>query len=190
MIQKTALGKIYEIKVVEKGYKRLTMTVNVPFETKVLKFNVWDEHRLLKDTLEPFKEGEDVAVEYHNQGSFLRLDKLKPAMIDSCPICYNNLEAIDAQRLDCTACSIIPQDEQKTRVNCRMRLMSKNMQQYMYSKGFRIQLMLEEEDKTFTTVIFENNLLFPSVANLITDQNYFVVAWRSKRDLLDIIDIY
>jgi hypothetical protein len=190
MARELSLGKIVELSTVDQGYRRLAVAVNLPFRTKVLKFNVWNDNLLQKETLEPYKEGDDVAVDYHYQGSYLRLNGLKPILLDSCPICYTYREATDAQRIDCLECDSIPEDSKKTRVNCRMRLTSKSKKQYMYSLGFRLQLVPEgEEGKTYTAVIFENNLLFPKVPMFKTGENYFVVGWISN-NLLDIIDIY
>ena len=192
MARELALGKIVGVKPMDKGYKRLEVAVNAPFRTKRLKFNIWNDNLLLKETSEPYKAGDTVALDFHVQGSYLRLNNLKPMDLDSCPICYAYREATDAQRLDSPCCELIPEESRKTRIDCRMMLQSKCKKQYMYSEGMKLQLapVEEEEDvKTYTTVIFENSPLYSKVPALKTGNIYCVIGWVSKK-LLDIIDIY
>ncbi len=187
----TAFGRIAEIKLMDKGYRRVTVAVNIPFMTKWMKFNVWNEKLLKKKTLEPFTEGEDVKVKYNYKDVFLNLIEMEPSMIDNCPICYSSLEAIDAQRMECEGCSLIPENERKTRINVEMKLTSCTFKQYLHSVGYKLEFLFEDETKRFVGVIFENTLLYNNIPELKVGSNYFVVGWKSNSGiLLDIVDLY
>ena len=184
-------GFISEIRPVEKRYTRLTITTNIPFKTKDLKFNVWDSLLLTKETMEPFKIGEEVEVQYSFKNDFLQLTNMIPAAIDNCPVCYSSLEAMDAQRIMCLGCSAIPEAEHSKRVNAQMKLVSFNLNEYESSKSYKLKLYFSDGDKTFTPVIFENNKIFKIIPELRVGDSYFVIGWiASNGRFLNILDIY
>ena len=166
------------------------MSTPSPFETKVLCFNVWNTDLLQnKEAGKWFDVGDQVRVSYHlKELCFPRLDELSPTSIDSCPVCYNALEAVDTQRTDCNACSIIPSSRQKERINEPMTLVSCAPKEYMYSTGYRMELLPQDCTKPYVCVIFPKTLLYPKITNLKVDSVYTVLAWK-KGNLLDIIDI-
>ena len=116
-------GLICEINPNTKGYTRLTISTNIPFKTKLIKFNVWDTLLLKKpgstrsNTMIPFKVGEEVLVEYSYKDGYPQLVNLVSARVDNCPVCYSSMEGIDAQRMEvgCDDCRLIPEDEHKRR---------------------------------------------------------------------------
>lgn len=184
-------GLICEITPNAKGYTRLTISTNIPFKTKLLKFNVWDSLLLEKPTMEPFRIGEGVQVQYFYRDVFPQLSEMVEAAVDNCPICRTTLEAIDAQRWECDACKSIPDEQRKKRVNARMLLVSKKLNAYKNSKGYKLELYWVGEDKTLTPVIFESNLLFNAIDKLSTGTMYWIVGWLAANDrYLDVTDIY
>ena len=182
----TILGRVLELKPMDKGYTRLTIVYNIPFKTKTLKFNAWNE-----DMLSSCEEGETVKVVYTYKNSFPHLLAIDRALIDSCQICHTFMEALDAQRIECEGCSSIPKDQHKTRINAMMKLISLEPKQYMYSTGLRLEFLLEIEKKRYTYVIFENSLLDRISHDLKIGEKYFVVGWKSTQPgcFLDIVDI-
>ena len=191
MTLRNCYGIISEIRPVVKGYTRLTIATNIPFKTRYLKFNVWESRLLKKPTMEPFKIGEEVQVDYHVKNNYPQLDSMISAAIDNCPVCYSSLEAINAQRIECLGCSTIPEAEHSRRVNTQMKLVSYSLKEYQNSKGYRLELYSAAEDKTFTPVIFENNLLFSGISNLKVGEAYFVVGWEGANGyFFDVDDIY
>ena len=58
-------------------------------------------------------------------------------IFDNCPICWCNLEAMDAQRTECPGCSTITEAESKERVSDKIKLKSKNLKQYQNSPGYK-----------------------------------------------------
>jgi hypothetical protein len=189
----TSVGRIYELKEMDKGYKRFTFVYNIPFKTRVLKFNVWNETLPEEgDQLTSFNEGDEVKIDYTYKKSFPHLLRIEKALIDSCPICHTFTEAQNAQRIDCDGCRLIPQEEHKIRINAPMKLISMESKQYLYSTGLRVEFLFESENKRFTFVIFENSILYKEVQNLKLGNRYFVVGWKSTQpgNYLDIVDIY
>ncbi len=169
----------------------MTLCAPCPFETKVLRFNIWNSnlvHR--KETGEQYKIGDQVRATYRlKESGFLCLDELSPTSIDSCPVCYNALESIDTQRMDCNACSIIPSPMQKTRISEEMLLVSCTPKTYMYSTGYRLELLPQDSDKPFVCVIFPKTLLYSKIPSLVVGNKYNVVAWRQE-NLLNVLDIF
>ena len=188
----TVLGRIFELKLMNKGYKKLTIIYNVPFKTKLLKFNIWDEEILKKeDMISFFKEGDEVKIEYTYKDSFPHLLSMERGLIERCYICHTFMEALDAQRMECEGCSCIPKEQHKIRFNAEMKLISLEPKQYMYSSGLRLDFLHEIEKRYYTYVIFENSFLDRIVPDLKVGENYFVVGWLSTQpgSYLDIVDI-
>ena len=66
------VNELYAVK--DKGYTRLTISTNIPFKTKKLKFNVWDTILLRKeDTMERFKLGDEVEIQYSYRNDYPQL---------------------------------------------------------------------------------------------------------------------
>ena len=120
----TALGKIVEITDSNHGYCRLTLSVNKPFETKLLKFNIWDKNLLLKEDGLQFEVDDLVTVDYHIKASFPTLDAMKIASIVYCPICGNGLEELEILRIGCSDCRLIPEAERKELIQVPMTVIS------------------------------------------------------------------
>ena len=116
---------------------------------------------------------------------------MSPSSVDMCPICFATIEATNAQIVDCLRCTSIPESDHKIRLNVQMMLMASTLKQYLYSNGYRLELHLEEQNKTYTSVIFENNLLYNSIKDLKVGNKYFVVGWKSPNSgFIDLVDIY
>ena len=187
----SSYGIISEITPNPKGYTRLTISTNIPYKTKYLKFNVWDSLLIQKPTTEPFRIGEGVQVEYTYQGVFPRLTLMQEAAVDNCPICLTTLDAIDSQRWECESCANIPDEDRKKRVTAQMLLVSKKVNQYKSSKGCKLELNWVKENKTFTPVIFESSFLFNAINKLRAGSVYWIVGWLAQNDrYLDVVDIY
>jgi hypothetical protein len=187
----TIYGLVCELKPSVKGYTRLTVATNTPFRTKLMKFNVWNNNLLQKETLEPFKAGDEVKVIYNYKNTFPSLITMTQSPVDNCPVCYASLEAINAQRLECTGCSLIPPEDRKIRLNMKMMLRSRESKQYMYSTGQRLDLFDEDQRKSYIAVVFENNFVYKSIKDMKAGHNYYIVGWVSRNgNLIDIVDIY
>ena len=187
----SALGTIEELQLQDKGYYKMILCAPAPFETKVLRFNIWKADILKrKENGRKYEVGDQVRVAYHhNDAGYLCLDEISLTSIDSCPVCYNALEAIDTQRMDCDACSILPTNRRRERVNQPMILVSCTPKEYMYSTGYRIELKPKDASKLFTCVIFPKTLLYPKVPSLVVGNEYNVLAWR-QGNLLTVLDIF
>ena len=185
----TNFGTIKGLTLEAKGYYRLVIGVNLPFKTKFLKFNVWKKELVVASTNELYKEGEEVLIEYYYRDNFPQLSAIKEAAIDYCPVCDSGLEQINAQRMECDGCSSIPVEEQKERINEKMRLISCIPKQYQYSTGYLVELLPPGKSKAYKVVVFPSNPpLFKLAPDLKVGQLYTVLAWRDKK-LLDLIDI-
>ena len=188
----SALGTIEELQLLNKGYYKLVISNPIPFQTKILRFNVWDTKLLNKSTGQQFDINEQVEVRYHLKDTkFLTLDRLLPATIDSCPICHNALPAIDTQRMDCHGCANLPLDLHKEWVKEPMRLMSCTAKEYLYSTGYRIELLPQDSEKPFrfTCVIFPNSLLYSRLQTLKVGNVYNILGWK-KGNLLELLDMF
>ena len=190
-------GLICEINPNTKGYTRLTISTNIPFKTKLIKFNVWDTLLLKKpgstrsSVMIPFKVGEEVQVEYSYKNSYPQLVSMVASRIDNCPVCFSSLEGIDAQRLECDGCRLIPEEEHKKRVNTQMQVVSKTLKQYSNSAGIKLELFSENDNKAFAPVIFPNNVAFQTVENMKIGHKYWVAGWIAPNGkFLDVVDIY
>ena len=187
----TALGRIYELKPSDRGYTRLSIASNIPFKMKFYKFNVWDRTLLKTELMEPFQVGDEVKVIYSYKNKFPNLKEMVLTSLDTCPVCFSHQEAMDAQRLDCSGCSLIPEAEHKTRVNVQMKVESCTPKEYEHSVGHLLCLNHEEEEKTYCTVIFPSNPLFDLVKDIKVGEDYYVVGWKSASGkMLEVVDIY
>ena len=184
----TTLGKIAELKDCDRGYSRLTLTINKPFETKLLKFNVWKKNLLRRESGENFEVGDEVSVNYHFKGSFPTLDAMTLTPIDHCPICGNALEQINTLRMDCVGCAFVPETERKQLIHENMKLVSFSAEQYQYSVGYRLELLENNAQKPHVCIIFPNKLIYNSVPNLKIGQSYLISAWKNE-NFLDVIEI-
>ena len=192
-------GLICEINPNTKGYTRLTISTNIPFKTKLLRFNVWDTIQLKRpgstrsNAMIPFKVGEEVQVEYSYKDGYPQLVNMVSARVDNCPVCFSSLEGIDAQRMEvgCDGCRLIPEDEHKKRVNTQMQVVSKTLKQYSNSAGIKLELYSESENKAFAPEIFPSNFVFQTAENMKVGHKYWVVGWIAPNGkFLDVVDIY
>ena len=184
-------GWIREITPSLKGYVRLTITTHVSFRVKLIKFNVWDSSLLQKETLQPFKVGDEVKVTYSLKKSFPHLIAMIQCSVDTCPICYATLEATYAQRWECDSCRLIPREDHWTRVNAKMQLKSHSLKEYMYSKGYRLELFDRAQNKSYLTVVFKNSHMFDAVKDLRSNADYYFVGWVAPAGtLMDLVDVY
>lgn len=186
----SALGKISQISETEKVYKRLVIATNIPYKTKLLKFNVWDETKLQHKT-GTFQVGDTVRVNYHHE-KFLKLVSVKSTNIDYCGVCYSYFEEErDRQKIDCGNCSLIPNDERKERVDAYLKLTSNNLKDFQYSKGRCLGFVHELTGEKYGSVIYENQPLFLKTNNLEL-KIYNVVGWTNNKfdHFIDIVDIY
>lgn len=185
------IGTIKKLKLEEKGYFRVIVSVNMPFYTKYLQFNVWKSEILQNSDGQQFGLEDQVEVEYYFKGGFLELTRLTKACIEYCPVCFNGLERIETQRMDCSGCSLVPYYEQRERINIEMILVSCAEKQYTYSTGYRLELSAPSLSSSFISVVFPNKpLLYSMVPNLQEGKVYTVLGWRNKNvfDLIDIVE--
>ena len=183
-------GRVYEIDPNVKGYTRLTISTNIPFKNRLIKFNIWESLLLKKPSLIPFKVGEEVRVDYSYKNGYPQLVSMIPSRVDNCPVCYTSLEGIDAQRLECDGCRLMPEEEHKKRINTHMQLVSKTLKDYPNCKGFRLELYNAVDNKAFIPVIFANNRLYNAIENLKVGNMYYVVGWLAPNGkYLDVVDI-
>ena len=183
----TVLGVIDEVIWIQNTYCKLTVCVNAPFRTDYLKFRVRSKELLRKYESEVFQNGDKVRMEYQYKDSTPYLNKLAPASIDNCPVCYNALEASDAQRSDCDGCSIYPWDERKIRVNKSMEVLSVNTVLYPHSSGIRIELLPQSESESLVVTLFPNERHYSSASNFKVGDIYNILGWKIK-NIFDIID--
>jgi hypothetical protein len=195
----TTFGKIEEIQLQEKGFYRLLVSNPVPFRTKTLYFNVWDSNRLQNnETNREFDIGDPVKVSFHLKdpnSNFLQLDTLTPAHFNHCPLCYAAVETTNeaTSQIDCLLCKNIPLHAHRERISDEpMKLISCNKKFYLYSAGYRLELLPENRElnvgKPFVCVIFPKTLVYSDLRNLIVGRVYNVTAWRNDR-LLDLLEI-
>ena len=124
------LGEIVKLHATDKGYTKLVLSVNIPFKTLSITFNFFDK-LLLRDSEKEFGIGDFVQADYHYKETFTQLDQLtRMVRFDNCPICYTNLEPMDAQRFDCPGCAIMSEDDHKGRISEKMKLLECTPTQY------------------------------------------------------------
>ena len=188
----SSLGEITKLQLVDRGYTKMILSVNIPFKTVNITFNVWNMRKVCNEDM---SVGDYVQADYHYKENFTELDKLtKMIIFDNCPICWCNLEAMDAQRIECPECSTITEAESKERVSDKMKLISKDLKQYQYSPGYKLKFVDESDQKEYVCMIFKNLPLFERIDELKVSQIYHVVGWKSKDDFkcypLDIVNIF
>ena len=186
-------GTIKKLGLEGKGYTKLVISVNLPFRTKYLQFNVWSKDLLFNSADEKqFQLKDQLEVEYYYKGDFLELTSLTKTCLEYCPVCFNALEEIESQRMECGDCSIMPNDERKERINDMMTLIACTEKQYRYSVGYRLKLSYPEWKSSFITVVFPNKLfLYSKIPHLEVGKRYKVVGWKDGNlfDLLDICEV-
>ena len=186
-------GVITKIQTTDRAYTKIVVTVNIPFKQKYLTFNVWKD-ALLKDSSGRFNVNDCVGVVYHYKEHFTVLDEIvRVNGFDNCPICYCNLEPMDAQRIDCPGCSTMDESEHKDRISENMKLISCSINKYEYSSGYRLEFTQESTEKKIVAVIFKNNPLFDRIETLKISKSYIVIGWQSKENFVckpfEIVDI-
>ena len=184
----STFGVIHDVIQVQNAYYKLTVCVNTPFRTDFLKFKVWRKELLKKYESVMFDKGDEISMKYHYKDSTPYLDNLSPASIDHCPVCYNALEATDAQRFECDGCSLYPESERKVRINKPMKVMSLTTELYAHSSGIRLELLPQGESKLCVAVVFPNELHYSSISKFKVGEIYYTLGWKSGNDL-DIVDI-
>ena len=170
----TKLGFIEELQKQDRGYYKLLLSCPIAYDRKTLRFNIWNERLILtEDGEKRFDQGDAVCVNYHlKDGKFPTLDLIHLCGIDLCSNCGSANEVIDAQRMECNECSSPPSENQPERVSDQpMRLMSSTSKQYLYSSGYRIELLplvLQPTDNnpSFVCVIFPKHLVYEKIPTL------------------------
>ena len=190
----TALGEIVKAELMEKGYTKLVLLVNIPYKTQYLTFALWNPKKFLGGD-DSLKVGDCVLARYHYNGHFTHMDEMtKMIRFDSCPICWCNLEAMDAQRIECPECSTISEEERKERVSDKMTLVSKELKEYRYSSGYKLNFVDVSEQKGYVCIVFKSSPLFEKIDELKVSQTYHVVGWKNTGDFkchpLDIVNIF
>ena len=189
-------GVISKVQAMDKGYTKIVLTVNIPFKQKYITFNVW-KNALLKDSSGRFNVNDCVGVVYHYKEHFTVLDEIvRVNGFDNCPICFCDLELMDAQRIDCPGCSTMDESEHKDRISENMKLISCSINKYEYSSGYRLEFTQESTEKKIVAVIFKNNPLFDRIETLKISKSYIVIGWQSKEnfaykpfEIVDIVEI-
>ena len=165
----------------DRGYTKLIVTVNIPFKTVNITFAVWDASKL-QSKERCLLVGDFVEMHYHYQGTFAQLDTItRIGQFDTCHKCYCNLEAMDAQRFECSGCATISEAEQKDRVSEKMQLTECELQQYTYSAGYKIKFLCDDKTTSFASVIFKNSPLYDKLEELKILNIYHVTGWKNKQ---------
>lgn len=190
------LGTVKELKKYGNGCTRLVLSINKPYRTEFLQFFVWSYELLKKeDTGDICGIGDDLAVTYFlndAQNGYPQLISLTSASIDNCPICWNGLEAIETQRMDCFGCSSLPDGSSKTRMREKMTLLANKEEEFKFSKGCRMTFVSKPNGSILNFVVFPSKrLLHPKVKTFIVGEEYTVCGWKDPRkNHFDVIDIY
>ena len=96
----TALGEIVKAGLMEKGYTKLVLLVNIPYKTVYLTFILWDEKKFLGGD-EPLGVGGCVLAKYHYNGNFKQLEEVtKMIRFDNCPIAGPTLKRVNLVKLN------------------------------------------------------------------------------------------
>lgn len=186
----TDIGTIKQLNRDEKGCYKLIISVNMPFYTKYLQFDVWGSELLEKSEGQKFELEDQVEVEYYFKRDSLELTSLISTHIEYCPVCFNGLERIETQRMDCRGCSLVPCYEQRERVNSEMVLVACTDKEYRYSTGYRLEFFEPCTDSSFRSVVFPNKpLLYSTVPSLQVGKVYAVMGWKDK-NVFDLLDIH
>ena len=187
------LGKIAMIKRLDKSIIRVVVSVNIPFKTTNINFCILDED-ILKSQNKRMKEGDDVEVRYYFKDDVPQLHSMKPASIDSCPVCYNYLPATDAQRWQCQGCLTLCEEQHKIRIHKEMKLTSNCYKEYHYGPAYHLNFLDEENDESFACTVFRKSPLFSKIGDMKFLNSYNVIGWveegNTKIHSLDIVDIY
>ena len=177
-------GTIAKIQAMDKGYTKVVLSTNIPFQRKHIVFNIWDVN-ILQDETGRLNTGDCVTVIYHFKEQFTVLDNISRIdRLDNCPICFSDLDPIDTQRMGCPKCSSMNETEYKDRICENMKLLSYSLNEYKFSSGYRLEFITETSEKKFIGVIFQNNPLFDKINHLNISETYFVVGWKSKDNFL------
>ena len=186
----SAYGKISEVKPSPKGYTRLTVSYNIPFNTNHLKFNVWDLEHLLSVDMKPLKKKDSVFIEYSYKNGYPQLHKIEEKLVDNCPVCYSSLEALDAQRMECDGCRNMPLCDHSKRIHEEMKLVSSELNSYSLSKGLKLEFYHGKDSRIYNFVIFENDVLFDDARAMQIGFDYTVTAWSApNKKFLKVVDI-
>ena len=186
----TDIGTIKKLNQDEKGFYKLIISVNMPFYTKYLQFEVWGSELLQNSDGQKFELEDQVEVEYYFKRDSLGLISLTRAHIEYCPVCFNGLERIETQRMDCRGCSLVPYYEQRERINSEMVLVACTDKQYSHSTGYRLEFFEPCTDSSFISVVFPNKpLLYSMVPSLHVGKVYTVMGWKDK-NIFDLLDIH
>ena len=187
----TAYGIVEDLTLItDKNYQKLTIAVNTPFKTELLKFNLWDDKLLREDNAgSKVEKGAGFQLEYHYKDQYLCLDKLTSMVIVNCPVCYSTLPALPdgVQRTDCLGCRTLPREEHKTRINKPMTLISVKVKDYTYSTGYRLELQARDDPAPSYTVVFPNSPFYHLMKDLADGVECHILGWKFGK-LINVID--
>ena len=187
----TAYGIVEDLTLItDKNYQKLTIAVNTPFKTELLKFNLWDDGLLREDKAgSKVEKGAGFQLEYHYKDRYLCLDKLTSMEIVNCPVCYSTLPALPdgVQRTDCLGCRTLPREEHKTRINKAMTLISVKVKDYTYSTGYRLELQARDDPAPSYTVVFPNSPFYHLMKDLADGVECQILGWKFGK-LINVID--
>ena len=116
----------------EKGYVRLTVKIQIPYDTKYLKFNIWKNQDLSE-----FKVDDAVEVDYGKKRGFNVLNKIDKYGFQECFQCAAYISYTNSQPVECEGClTMVPQE----RIDEKVNLTEFDSKQCKYGLGFRLDL--------------------------------------------------
>ena len=170
----SALGKIEELEVSDKGYTKLVLCGPVPWKNRYLTFYVWHKAKLQNGD-EPFKVDDTVSVEYR-PGKFNRLVTLEPARVDACIVCYGLFELTpNSQKIDCGHCSVFDADRRERAPN-KLKLIAITFKDCAFSRGCCLTFV-DITDILYFAWTFETKQHFKQFGELEPLKMYNISGW-------------
>ena len=177
----------------DKLYIILVIRYNIPFDTKYLKFCVWDESKLTHNGVQ-LKKDDTVIVNYHYDGCYTVLDEIEPQQYDVCFQCFMFHQQIDSQRFECEYCSSkFLTEPARKRLTLDLKVVEKTTKSFKYSLGLCLKFLDETTKTYYNATVFENSPLYDLVSKSALLKTYSVHAWKdfnSEYNTIDIVDIF
>ena len=168
-----ALGKVVDyIPYPDRGYYKLIVRQQIPFDFIYLNFWIWDPLNTLK---------EYVQVYYEREGDFNIFNSILPAVLHECQTCFSYLEEGDLcnDETKCSKCIRI--SSENIRVDNELELFDITQTQYTCYERC-IHLHLTNDDVHFRSVIREHDPLYLKAA-MLNGGTYHITGWCSGKNI-------
>lgn len=192
-----ALTEFGFIEILDKQHWGYVLLLYCPiaYDVKTLRFIIWGDRVILgEDGNKRFERGDTVRVNYHfEDGTFPILDEIHPAEFDLCSKCSAANERNNSENENCDKCPSLPSDKLPEQIRETMRLMNCISKQYIYSTGYKLELLPLVLDPVncrgpFICDIFDTDLLFDKIPDLKIGNVYTVCGWK-RGNLLRLLNI-